>query len=144
MAAGISLSGEKELLNMLKELAPKEMKKAVRQASRATAKAVLDDAKSAAPVDTGLLESSLTVRTATKIGRNRIAHRVITKDVFGGQKAFYAHFVEFGTVNMEADPFMRPALWGNEDEMKRVFTQELRAAVSVLQRKARINAAKVK
>lgn len=144
MARGISLSGEKELLKMLKELAPKEMKKAVRQASRVTAKAVLQDAKSMVPVDTGLLEESLAVRVATKLGRNRIGHRVVTKPVWDDQDAFYGHFIEFGTVKMEADPFMRPALWGNEDEMKRVFTQELRAAVSVLQRQARTNAPKVK
>lgn len=129
----VSIAGEKELIRMLKDLAPKAMKAAIREASRNTMKEVLADAKSMAPHDTGLLESSLTVRTATKIGRNRIGHTVVTKDVFGGKDAFYAHFVEFGTKHgIKADPFLRPALWGNQDVATANFKKFLRAAIDNL------------
>jgi HK97 gp10 family phage protein len=130
----INVSGEKELLRMFKSLAPKEMKTATRKAIRVSAKEVLADAKALVPTDTGTLESALTVRVATKLGRNRIGSRVITKDVFD-EEPFYGHFVEFGTVRMPAQPYLRPALYRNEDEMRQIFTRELRIAIDHLKRK---------
>src|SRR6516164_36113 len=61
-----------------------------------------DNARNLAPVKTGLLRKSI---YATKGGQKQ---RGVLMGV--SKKAFYAHWVEFGTVKMAAHPFFRPAL----------------------------------
>lgn len=60
------------------------------------------DAKTRAPVDTGTLRSSIGHRVK-KTGSEEITTQV-------GSDVKYAPFVEKGTKNMEAQPFLRPAL----------------------------------
>lgn len=42
-----------------------------------------------------------------------------------GRGAFYAHFVEFGTVKQAAQPFMRPAFEANKAKSLDVFVQSI-------------------
>lgn len=67
---------------------------------------VLADAKNKAPVDTGALRDSLHIKeeTPTKI--------VIADDVD------YGIYQELGTRNMEAQPFLRPALLNKNNYRK--------------------------
>lgn len=66
------------------------------QASAANDTATL--AKRLCPVDTGRLRSSI---------RPRIDKANLDAEVY--TDVYYAEYVEFGTVNMEAEPFLRPA-----------------------------------
>lgn len=80
-------------------------------------KAALDterDAKTAAPVDTGNLRSSITT-DVTDTGTS------VSAEV--GPTANYGLFVEVGTSRMAAQPFMGPALDRNGPLMERAFDQ---------------------
>ncbi|MBB3034054.1 HK97-gp10 family putative phage morphogenesis protein [Alteriqipengyuania lutimaris] len=46
-----------------------------------------------------------------------------------GGAAWRAHFVELGTVNMPAEPFIRPAFDGEKDNMKAVIAGQLRSDI---------------
>lgn len=63
---------------------------------------VADEARRRCPVNTGALRDSI-----------RTARKKDAKDIWiiaGNKKVYYARFVEYGTVNSPAKPFMRPAL----------------------------------
>lgn len=63
---------------------------------------IVRESKEQAPVDTGRLRSSITYeKTILQSGLARI---------FVGTNVEYAPHVEFGTVKMPAQPFLRPAL----------------------------------
>lgn len=64
-------------------------------------------AKLLTPVDTGLLRSS-------------INYQVQGKTCKIGTNVHYAPHVEFGTVRMKAQPYLRPALQNNEDKLKQL------------------------
>jgi len=68
-------------------------------------------AKRLCPVDTGTLRASLhTVRIDAE-----------TVEVRDGVK--YGKFLEFGTVNMNAQPYMRPAIYASENERLRIMAE---------------------
>lgn len=69
------------------------------RAIRHVADEIAADAQRYAPVDTGELVNSIHVHSETPRTARISA------------EAPHAHFVEFGTENMEAQPFMRPALY---------------------------------
>lgn len=69
-------------------------------------------AKFGVPVQTGALRASIEKRVDA--GRDRIVGRVFTRSPI-------AHFIEFGTVKMAPRPFMRPALYENAEEIKKIF-----------------------
>jgi HK97 gp10 family phage protein len=70
----------------------------------AGAQVVYDRSQELCPVDTGFLKKSGFVQ-------------VQGDDVQIGYDADYASYVEFGTSKMEAQPFLRPAIDGNEEEI---------------------------
>lgn len=98
----------RKLNRKLKTLESKVEKKLTRQALRAGAKIIAKEAKLRAPVDTGELKSKIKV-WALKRSRKRIGVLVGTsaKEYTGDQ--FYAAFVEYGTKDMPAKPFLGPA-----------------------------------
>lgn len=126
------ISGEKELDRKIRQLVmgdgPKSVNGAARKATRAAAKIVLDDAKSLVAVDTGKLESSLTVRTASRASKrkNFIGHAITTREGFFESGRFYGGYLEYGTKHMEADEYLRPALYGNESQVRSVFLNTFR------------------
>ena len=70
-------------------------------------------ARANAPVDRGILQSDVTHTVR--------AHGNVIEAIVGvKRRAFWAWFVELGTVKMAARPFLRPAVFGYKDEiMKR-------------------------
>lgn len=68
------------------------------QVVRKSALALRDHARQHAPVDTGFMQSSISMRSS----RNGL-------DALISPQANYAHFVEHGTIYMMAQPFMEPA-----------------------------------
>lgn len=65
---------------------------------------VQGDAINRCPVDTGTLRAS-------------IATEVKDKTATVGTNVHYAAYVEYGTVKMKAQPYLRPALDENKDEL---------------------------
>ena len=102
--------------------------KVVTRATRAGAKVISKEAKRLAPVDSGTLKISIGVAKAKKkdTDHNHVKFYVIAKSkvkktiratVDGKSSklkttayAYHAHFQEFGTSTMVAQPFMRPAV----------------------------------
>jgi HK97 gp10 family phage protein len=91
-----------DLSKRLRELGPKIARKHGRKAVRAGAKPVLDEARRRVAVDTGALKKSLRIVSAKPRG-STVGAQVRSL-------APHAHLVEFGTVKMAAQPFLRPAL----------------------------------
>lgn len=129
------ISGEAELDRKIRRLVmgegPKSVNGAARKATRAAAKIVLEDAKSSVAHDTGKLESSLTVRTASKRSKrkNFVGHTITTREGMFESGRFYGGYLEYGTKNMDADQYLRPALYGNEDRVRSVFLTTFRGLI---------------
>lgn len=105
MAAGIRLTGTKEIAKKLKAMDANLRKKAVDPSLRAGIKEFVEEAKAQAPVKTGKLRDSIKAR---KDGRS--STRGSTMYIAGVVKAaFYWIFIEYGTSRISAKPFMRPA-----------------------------------
>ena len=128
-----SFTGAKRDIKKLDQLIlalPKSLaNKGARKATRAQAKIVLEDAKALVPIDTGELERSLKVKARKRSRRNKgtVGHAVTTGQQLFVDDQFYGAFVELGTQKKEADPFLRPALWGNQARKWQVFINVLRA-----------------
>lgn len=122
------VTGVEELNNAFKMFEKRTQRQVTRKALRPAGDVVKNDAKAMVPVDTGLLESSIK-RKAAKRSRNKIGVQVTTgQGLFKGE-TFYGGHIEYGTKKMEADSYLRPALWGNEDEVKRIFVSVLKEHV---------------
>ncbi len=95
----VSISGLKELNDILKSLPEKIEKNVMRGAMRAGQKVMLDGAKlnlgTITKQDTGLLEKSLRIRFNRKSGKFGWLRSYL---IAGDENAYYAHMVEFGTV----------------------------------------------
>jgi len=109
----------RDIKKKLKKLPLKAKEKLLTGAVRAGANTVRDEARQKAPVDTGLLKRSIqTVKGKPSL--YEVKFFVVTKSKIklkGIQKsAFYAHMIEFGTIKMAAQPFMRPAFENSDKE----------------------------
>ena len=121
--------GAKELAKLLGDLPLKVESKVVLAGLRAGARSITADArrrlKASPSIDSGALEKRVSARTrkarsdrksapkVVSIGITRGTVMVVRKGARKAEKATpsrYAHLVEFGTENMPAEPFLRPAL----------------------------------
>lgn len=125
--------------NALSKLPGAIQDKVVVGASRAAAKVIAEDAKRRVKVDTGLLKKSIAVAKAKKADTPKgiVRFYVVPKTnvkfsakaTVGGKSAkvkgktssFHAHFLEFGTKNMQARPFLRPAMEATKDSTVKAF-----------------------
>ena len=93
---GSSVEGTAALRRDLARI-PRQVAEAAQTAVMAAADAVADDARTQAPVLTGALRDSITVQTDEP-------------DVVVDARADYAGYVEFGTSDAPAQPFLGPAV----------------------------------
>lgn len=105
----------KALIKTLNTLPQNIQKNVMVGAVRAGANVVRDEARRLAPIDTGNLRKSL-VSIRRKGDKNTIQFSV-TPSRGGKYDGWYAHFVEFGTSKMAAQPFLRPAIESRQDEV---------------------------
>lgn len=153
--------GLKELNAKLKALPDKLAVKVLKGALMEAAQPILHAARSKAPVDTGLLVSSIKVRSGVSIRRGVVRATVGTSsgDYHGDE--FYAAFIEYGHRQgkrtrwvkakgklgklqaavekagdsrpfVPAQPFMRPAFDENKEKALRIFVEELRAGLDAV------------
>lgn len=104
--------GDKDARKAFENLEGYLQAKAVRPALRFGAKLVASEARSLVPVDEGTLEESIGVRSGRRSRRN--PGRLTVNAVVGERQAddfgaFWAGFVNFGTVKQEADQYMTQA-----------------------------------
>lgn len=71
------------------------------------------NAKLACPVDTGRL-------------RNSISHTHDKNTAYVGTNVEYAPYVEMGTVNTDAQPYLKPAIANHLQEYEQIIEQELK------------------
>lgn len=117
---------------LLDDAGVKGINAAMRKATRAAIKEiVLPEVKSLIPYQYGLLESRLVVRAVTR-SRNRLGYFVGFPDPLFKGETFYGGFIEFGWdhylgVTVEADSYLRRALYPNADKIIAKVHEYLRA-----------------
>lgn len=114
----VEIEGMEQLRDALKRL-PEQTRAVMSDVVAKTAFSARQRVSAAAPVDTGLLRSSITSSSRGLSGRVDI-----TAD------AYYWKFKEFGTVHEAARPFIRPAA---EAETS-AFEQRIRQAAARIER----------
>lgn len=113
----------------LNDVVDKVAKKALRGAVRKGMNKVRKVARENAPKDTGLLDENFALMTRTRMSE------VIAKiGIRGGAREndttpFYFRFVELGTKDMQAKPFLRPALENNAQAVLDTVVEELKTAL---------------
>jgi len=133
MAREVELRGYEELMEALREL-PKALHKGVlRSALKKAGEPVVNLATALAPRAFGKLAGSIDLQTTlTKGQRKGRAKWPGTVEVFIGPtwpQGAHGHLLEFGTIKMGAQPFLRPAWDSLGDHTLRLFRDELADAI---------------
>lgn len=110
MGISVQIYGAKELSKKLQQTPDKLAKKALKEGLREAAQITLAKAKELCPVDEGDLKDSLTAEV--KVNKRAIIATIGAngKELRDGDQ-FYGAFIELGTQDTEAQPFIRPALF---------------------------------
>lgn len=136
------LDGWNEIEKALNELLDlegegKETANALRRAGRKAMQPVLEAAIDKAPEDSGNLKSN--IKMTAKVGKTKKQQSAVTVQVGTNRKAKYALHQEYGTSEIEAQPFLRPALAENSDKVLTGLESELKTeldkSVKKIQRK---------
>jgi len=136
-AAFLKLKGARELDRKLARLEKRTAKKVMRKALRAGGKVILAEAKRRAPKRTGALAASLKVRAAKRSRRRRgVAVIVATAEGWFKGDEFYGAFVELGTEDMEAQPYVRPAYDAKKGQAVQVIMTEAGRGIEAEAQKA--------
>jgi HK97 gp10 family phage protein len=127
------VEGLRELHDKLRTLDDKIAKKVIRAALKNAAQPILHAARSKAPVKSGLLVSTLTVKTGSSKRKGTITARVQTKAGDFKGEDFYGAFQEYGWMHgdthIPGKGFMRAAYDENKDKALRIFQQEAGAGI---------------
>lgn len=149
MADSVKVQGLRELGLAMQGLSADMAGKIARQAVAAGAGVVRKDARAKAPRDSGNLQAAVVMKRLPKRetplteeyyvtvrqGRTRDAIKGKRGTGKQGKDAFYARFVEFGTVKMPARPFMRPALENNTEAATEAMAKRLRDRIAKVKSK---------
>lgn len=98
------------------------------KAANAGGEIALEDAKRRCPTDSGRLKASLNLKKS-KTKKPEVRQEV---KIAPGRKEYYGTFVELGTANQPAQPFMRPAIDENKDKIAKAINDEVLKAVGRL------------
>jgi len=107
------LTGAKELEGLLKEFPLRIQRDIINSVAARGAAVVKKHAKKNLKQNGSVLTGDLLKSIKTK--KMKGVHGVYS--IFTAKKAFYSHFIEFGTNKMAAKPFFRPAIDENTDEI---------------------------
>jgi len=129
MTDSVKIVGLSDLEKKMKDLGPKVQRKHMRTAVNAAARVVRDDAKTLVPVHTGTLKKA--IKTKNRRERENKFRTTFSVGVFDKtNETFYWRFVEFGTKNMPANPFLRPALINSKDSALNAMRIRLTANIA--------------
>ena len=120
----VKITGQEKLISDIRK-ASADVQDDARKVLNEQAEIIRDDAKSRAPVDSGTLQKSIKASKTRKSLNASVSA--------GGGDAYYAPFVEFGTKNADACPFLYPAARAHEEEtgkkLVEAMTKTLKEAV---------------
>ena len=128
MAELVRIHGLKELKREMAQLEPRLQKNILRGAVTKVAAEIRDDARSRVPKNTGNLRKNI-VSKRMRGSRHHIKAAVIVREEGKrGEKrnAFYWRFLEYGTVFINARPFLRPAYDAMKGKIDRVMVTFIR------------------
>lgn len=137
----IRVDGLRELGERMRGLSAKVANKVAGQATGAAAQVVKKAAKrhiqSNPSIDTGALLNAVIIKKLGKSQTQYTAEHIVTVRGRGKRKlkgkqteAPHARFIEFGTVNAPAEPFLRPAFDQNGSKMIDAMKQKLSDAIA--------------
>lgn len=112
----------KNVLNVQFDKMTREIRRAGAVVAREQAELVVDEMRHLSPVLTGAMRDDIGVKTTVNNNRE-IALTV------GPHNTYYAKFVEFGTVNMRAQPFMRVAIEVTRRFVEKAISDGIREAI---------------
>lgn len=124
------MDGFDELLELVEEM-PDKVNEILEDATKEAAEMVLADAKRRVKKDTWDLHDSLDVRLEKSKKETKKMWQVYSKGVSKGGVR-YAFAVEGGTKKTKAQPFLRPALDENKDNVKRKISEVIVARLGDL------------
>ena len=95
---------------------------ALGKAVEQTTQMAISDAEANVAVDTGMLQQSI-------VHGSDVIHNTDSVTGIVGTSAYYAIYQEMGTVNMNAHPFLMPALNANKSTFEQLARNELESAI---------------
>lgn len=105
----VNIFGDVQVIKNLDRLKTSIQRKALKKAIAKGLVPIRNIARQNAPVDEGLLKKSIKAKVTRMIsGKVYVDPKIVNEK--GDKPAKYAHLVEMGTKNMNARPFMRPAV----------------------------------
>jgi HK97 gp10 family phage protein len=133
----VGFSGLRELGEAMRGLANEVNTKIARSATLAGALVIKNETIRRAPVDTCNLRKNIITKRVTKTPLTsqflvavRQGKKTKKQIAQGIGDAFYAKFVEYGTVNAPAKPFIRPAFEGGKEEAVNAIKDRLAAGIA--------------
>lgn len=137
-----NMQGSKDVLRRMKELKETQIVTVMRTAGRKAMQTVLDDAKrNASQIDDSETQLSITDNLAMRTSYKRSTGDLVIKvGVIGGARyrrgdkeqglTTYWRYVEFGTEHSAAQPFLRPAMDDNQQQLFSNFIAEVKAGLN--------------
>ncbi len=135
MANRVRIDGLRELEAALANLPKATGKNVLRRVLKKASAGTVADAQANAPRDTGGLSQSIIIGARlngrqTSLNRKEAGSRSAVEMFIGpsyakGKGGRHGHLLEFGTVKMPAQPFMRPAWDANKDAALRSISDDL-------------------
>lgn len=127
----LEISGLKELADKMRSLGPELNKKALRAGVSAAARIVRDDARARNPDDTGKTEKAIISKYVKKESNNFKQTYIVTVH----RRAWYWRFVEFGTANLAARPFLRPAFEASKSKLVAAIASRIAKQIKAYDKK---------
>ena len=116
------IEGLDELEKQFDRLIDTSKKKVMMKALNAGAAPIKKEAKKNAPVDKGVLKSSIRSKQMKHTQKPSVG-------IYVAGKAYYWWFIEEGTSKMAAAPFLRPAADSKHEEGINKFKEKLKAEI---------------
>ncbi|ELY4393285.1 HK97-gp10 family putative phage morphogenesis protein [Cronobacter sakazakii] len=138
----LDFSGLDEIARDLETLSRAENNKVLRDATRAGAEVLREEVIQRAPERSGKLKKNVVILTQKSRRRGEISSGVHIRGrnmrtgnsdnsmkASDPRNAFYWRFVELGTVNMPAHPFVRPAFDTRQEQAAQVAMERMSRAI---------------
>lgn len=122
--ANMKLEGMENLLNEIDKLGQKGSRienTALKEAGNIVKESIVKEV----PVRTGKLKENITVSNVkSKDGVKKV-------EVGPGKDEYYAAFLEFGTTNMDASPFISRGYENSKEEAEKVIVEEIKKGLGL-------------
>ncbi|MGL5934599.1 MAG: HK97-gp10 family putative phage morphogenesis protein [Cetobacterium sp.] len=142
----VKVHGLRECEKALSELPRATAKNVASRVLLKAAKPIAANAKTMAPDDpaTGGFDLHTTIRAGKKTTRGAKHRKESPVEVYVGPRARHQHLLEFGTIKMSAQPYMRPAWDAGKDDALDTIADEIWAEISKAVSRASRKAARMR